>query len=44
MLAAPYNDQMAADVPLSQAPPGLKVNDVVRLSNGLRARVTEGEY
>lgn len=32
---------MAADVPISQAPPGLKVNDVVKLSNGLRARVTE---
>lgn len=31
---------MAADISIEQAPPGLVVNDVVRLSNGLRARVT----
>jgi hypothetical protein len=31
---------MAAEIPIAQAPPGLLANDVVRLSNGMRARVT----
>ena len=44
VVAAPYNDQMAVVVPISQAPPGLKVDDMVRLSNGLRAKVTEGKH
>jgi methionine-S-sulfoxide reductase len=35
----PYNAQLAADLPYSSCPPGLKVGDNVRLSNGMKCRV-----
>jgi len=36
-----YFAQATADIPLSNAPPGLKVGDKVKLSNGISARVTK---
>ena len=36
-----YNENLAADIPIANAPPGLALGDVVKLSNGLRARVTD---
>lgn len=36
-----YDEKMAADVPLSRVPAGLKSGEIVRFSNGLRARVID---
>lgn len=36
----PYYSELTADIPLENAPPGLKAGDKVKLSNGLNARVT----
>ena len=35
-----YLSQATAEVPLASAPPGLRQGDVVKLSNGIKARVT----
>ena len=36
-----YNEELAANIPAENAPPGLRVGDVVRLSNGMKVRVTD---
>ena len=36
-----YREELAANVPAENAPPGLRVGDVVRLSNGMKVRVTD---
>ena len=36
-----YKDELAATVPVANTPGGLRVGDVVKLSNGMKVRVTE---
>ncbi|EKU20399.1 peptide methionine sulfoxide reductase, partial [Nannochloropsis gaditana CCMP526] len=36
----PYYPELAADIPAENTPPGMKVGDKVKLTNGLTARVT----
>ena len=38
---AEFNPEMTADIPLANAPGGLRVGDIVKMSNGMSVRVAE---